>query len=29
MTPLFRDELSYIEINPTWTVPHSIASREL
>ncbi len=29
MTPLFRDELSYIEINPTWTVPYSIASREL
>ena len=29
MTPLFRDEVSYIEINPTWTVPYSISSKEL
>ena len=29
MTPLFRDELSYIEINPTWTVPYSISTKEL
>ncbi len=29
MTPLFRDEVSYIEINPTWTVPYSIATKEL
>ena len=29
MTPLFRDEVSSIEINPTWTVPYSISSKEL
>ena len=23
-TPLFRDEIRYIEVNPTWTVPRSI-----
>ncbi len=28
-TPSFRDELTYIVFNPTWTVPYSIATREL
>jgi murein L,D-transpeptidase YcbB/YkuD len=28
-TPVFRDELQYIVFNPTWTVPYSIATREL
>ena len=28
-TPSFRDELKYIVFNPTWTVPYSIATREL
>ena len=26
-TPEFSDEMEYVEINPTWTVPYSIASR--
>lgn len=28
-TPRFRTELRHIVFNPTWTVPHSIASEEL
>jgi L,D-transpeptidase YcbB len=28
-TPEFSDELEYIEINPTWTVPYSIATKEM
>ncbi|MDH3545909.1 MAG: L,D-transpeptidase family protein, partial [Gammaproteobacteria bacterium] len=28
-TPLFRATLSHIVLNPTWTVPYSIASEEL
>jgi L,D-transpeptidase YcbB len=28
-TPVFRDELKYIVFNPTWTVPYSIATREM
>jgi murein L,D-transpeptidase YcbB/YkuD len=28
-TPEFSDELEYVELNPTWTVPYSIASREM
>ena len=28
-TPEFSDELEYVEINPTWTVPYSIATREM
>ncbi|HEB77168.1 MAG TPA: hypothetical protein ENI90_01390 [Methylothermaceae bacterium] len=28
-TPVFRDVITYIEINPTWTVPRRIARREL
>jgi len=28
-TPVFRDELTYVVMNPTWTVPYSIASREM
>lgn len=28
-TPEFSDEMEYVEINPTWTVPYSIASREM
>jgi murein L,D-transpeptidase YcbB/YkuD len=28
-TPVFRDELQYIVFNPTWTVPYSIATREM
>jgi len=28
-TPSFSDELEYVEINPTWTVPYSIATREM
>ncbi len=28
-TPLFTDEVSYLVLNPTWTVPYSIASEEL
>ena len=28
-TPEFSDELEYIEFNPTWTVPYSIATREM
>lgn len=28
-TPLFQSRLKYVVLNPTWTVPHSIASNEL
>lgn len=28
-TPVFRDEMAYIVINPTWTVPYSIATKEM
>ncbi len=28
-TPVFSNTLQYIEMNPTWTVPYSISSREL
>lgn len=28
-TPIFRDELKYLVFNPTWTVPFSIATRDL
>jgi L,D-transpeptidase YcbB len=28
-TPEFSDELEYIELNPTWTVPYSIATKEM
>jgi L,D-transpeptidase YcbB len=28
-TPEFSDELEYVEINPTWTVPYTIATNEM
>ncbi len=28
-TPEFSDELEYVDINPTWTVPYSIATKEM
>jgi L,D-transpeptidase YcbB len=28
-TPEFSDELEYVEFNPTWTVPYSIATMEM
>ena len=28
-TPVFRDVITYVDINPTWTVPVSITRREL
>ncbi|MFN4141531.1 murein L,D-transpeptidase [Aestuariivirga sp.] len=28
-TPEFSDEIEYVDINPTWTVPYSIATREM
>lgn len=28
-TPIFRSTLKYVVFNPTWTVPHSIASEEM
>lgn len=28
-TPLFRAEMKYVVLNPTWTVPYKIASEEL
>lgn len=28
-TPVFKAKMSYIDINPTWTVPYSIASKEM
>ena len=27
-SPIFKGKLSYIEINPTWTLPYSIATKE-
>jgi murein L,D-transpeptidase YcbB/YkuD len=28
-TPVFRGEMSYVVMNPTWTVPYSIATKEM
>ncbi|MGI9371114.1 MAG: L,D-transpeptidase family protein, partial [Hyphomicrobiales bacterium] len=28
-TPVFSHKIKYVEINPTWTVPYSIATKEL
>jgi murein L,D-transpeptidase YcbB/YkuD len=28
-TPIFRDEMKYLVLNPTWTVPYSIATRDI
>ena len=28
-TPEFSDEMDYVEINPAWTVPYSIATKEM
>ena len=28
-TPEFSDEMEYVELNPTWTVPYSIATKEM
>jgi L,D-transpeptidase YcbB len=28
-SPVFRDEIKYVVINPTWTVPFSIATKEI
>ena len=28
-TPIFRDSMTYLVINPTWTVPYSIATQEM
>jgi murein L,D-transpeptidase YcbB/YkuD len=28
-SPVFRDEMKYLVFNPTWTVPYSIATRDL
>ena len=28
-SPVFRDEMKYVDFNPTWTVPYSIASKEM
>lgn len=28
-SPIFRDEIRYLVFNPTWTVPYSIASKEI
>jgi murein L,D-transpeptidase YcbB/YkuD len=28
-TPVFKDEMQYIEVNPTWTVPFSISNGEI
>jgi murein L,D-transpeptidase YcbB/YkuD len=28
-TPVFRDEMKYVVFNPTWTVPYSIATRDI
>ncbi len=28
-TPVFRDEMQYVVFNPTWTVPYSIATKEM
>ncbi len=28
-SPIFRDEIKYLVLNPTWTVPYSIATKEI
>ena len=28
-SPIFRDEIKYVVINPTWTVPYSISTKEI
>ncbi len=28
-TPIFRDEITYLSINPTWTAPRSLATRDV
>ena len=28
-SPVFRDEMTYVVMNPTWTVPYSIATKEM
>jgi L,D-transpeptidase YcbB len=28
-TPEFSDEMEYVELNPTWTVPYTIATKEM
>ena len=28
-SPVFRDEIKYVVLNPTWTVPYSIATKEI
>jgi len=28
-TPIFRDEITYLSINPTWTAPRSLATRDI
>lgn len=28
-SPVFRDEMKYVDINPTWTVPYSIATKDI
>jgi murein L,D-transpeptidase YcbB/YkuD len=28
-TPVFRDEMKYVVFNPTWTVPYSIATKDI
>lgn len=28
-SPVFRDEMKYLVLNPTWTVPYSIATKEI
>ena len=28
-SPVFRDVMKYVDFNPTWTVPYSIASKEM
>ena len=28
-TPVFSDSMSYVVMNPTWTVPYSIATKEM
>jgi murein L,D-transpeptidase YcbB/YkuD len=28
-TPVFRDKMKYVVFNPTWTVPYSIATKEM
>ena len=28
-TPIFRDEITYLAINPTWTAPRSLATRDV